>query len=392
MQGRGDDQRRWGERTVRAADDAGATEIAAHVLVSVWPAEPARAHEVIPRLVRGLRAARDAHAWSEAARAYNNLNYQATIERRLEEADRWYDEGCAWAETAELDFWLDGMRDNRTMTRLFQGRWDEALREADHVLDAMPGSLGMKMCAAATRASILLRRDDPGSSGASSELAAAAAETPSAAALAWAVDAERGWLGDEVPRSVVADLASCLATGSWDPWMVGPVLFWLIKTPGFPGVEVDAALLPEPVALEFAGRHAAAADAWRSLTCPFEAAVVDGLSDDPAMLRRALEALSDLGAQATIDRLRRIAAERGVRVPRGARAATQADEDGLTPRQVDVLRLLGERLTDADIAARLYLSEKTVGHHVSAILQRLGVRSRVDAGAHARRRFGGVVD
>jgi DNA-binding NarL/FixJ family response regulator len=73
-------------------------------------------------------------------------------------------------------------------------------------------------------------------------------------------------------------------------------------------------------------------------------------------------------------------------LPRGPRASTRDNPAGLTAREVEVLGLVGEGLRNADIAARLFLSEKTVGHHVSAILRKLGVRSRGEASAEARRR------
>ena len=69
----------------------------------------------------------------------------------------------------------------------------------------------------------------------------------------------------------------------------------------------------------------------------------------------------------------------GVSVPRGPRATTRAHPAGLTPRQVAVLELLREGLTNAEIADRLVLSVRTVDHHVAAILSKLGVSSRREA-------------
>jgi DNA-binding NarL/FixJ family response regulator len=63
-------------------------------------------------------------------------------------------------------------------------------------------------------------------------------------------------------------------------------------------------------------------------------------------------------------------------VPRGPRSATKANPAGLTARQFDVLALLGQGLTSAEIAERLYLSRRTVENHAAAILARLGVSTR----------------
>ena len=55
---------------------------------------------------------------------------------------------------------------------------------------------------------------------------------------------------------------------------------------------------------------------------------------------------------------------------------------GITERQADVLGLLRQGLRNSEIAQRLGISEKTAGHHVSAILAKLGVRTRQQAARH----------
>jgi DNA-binding NarL/FixJ family response regulator len=103
-------------------------------------------------------------------------------------------------------------------------------------------------------------------------------------------------------------------------------------------------------------------------------------------LRRALPGFQDLGAVAAAARVSRSLREGGARgVPTGPRPATRENPAGLTPRQVEVLRLVAEGLRNADIAARLFVSERTVDHHVSSILGKLRVKTRGQASAEAAR-------
>jgi DNA-binding CsgD family transcriptional regulator len=128
------------------------------------------------------------------------------------------------------------------------------------------------------------------------------------------------------------------------------------------------------------GDWAAAARRWEEVGNPYYQALELTESPDVAVASRGLRLLDRLGAVAAARLVRRRLRERGVRrLPRGPRATTRANPGRLTDRQLEVLALLAEGLTNAEIAARLYLSQRTVDNHVAALLARLGVGSRHDA-------------
>jgi DNA-binding NarL/FixJ family response regulator len=136
----------------------------------------------------------------------------------------------------------------------------------------------------------------------------------------------------------------------------------------------------DPYALRATGDWRAAARRWEQLGCPFERAAALADADDEEALLVAMKLADDLGAVPLADRVRRRLRGRGIKgVPRGPQAATRANPAGLTARQLDVLELVREGLTDAEIAQRLVLSVKTVNHHVAAILTKLGADNRREA-------------
>jgi DNA-binding CsgD family transcriptional regulator len=138
--------------------------------------------------------------------------------------------------------------------------------------------------------------------------------------------------------------------------------------------------------LQLTGEWARAAERWREIGCPYEAALALADADEEAPQRRALEELQRLGARPAAAIVARRLRERGTRgLPRGPRPATRRNPAGLTARELEVLALVVGGLRYADIAAQLVLSERTVDHHVGAILRKLGVRTRAQASAEAVR-------
>jgi DNA-binding NarL/FixJ family response regulator len=96
--------------------------------------------------------------------------------------------------------------------------------------------------------------------------------------------------------------------------------------------------------------------------------------------RVALEAFERLGARREADEAAALVRELG-----GPRRTGAKELGLLTAREVEVLRLLGEGLSNAEIAARLFISTKTAGNHVSNLLAKLHLRSRQEAAAYAVR-------
>lgn len=190
--------------------------------------------------------------------------------------------------------------------------------------------------------------------------------------------AEVAWLeGDEAAGGTESAAGLALDTARRTPWIAGELAVWGARC----GTDTQVDLpVPEPFALELAGSWREAVGAWRALGCPYDAAVA-ALPGDDGAARAGVAALSRMGADAAARAFARHRARRGLRVPRGPRRQTSADAHGLTPREREVLALVAAGRRNAEIAATLHLSEKTVGHHVSACLHKLGVRTRTEATA-----------
>jgi len=133
-----------------------------------------------------------------------------------------------------------------------------------------------------------------------------------------------------------------------------------------------------------------ALDIFARLEIPFEAARTElvlarllAASDLDAAVARAtlaLKRLEALGARREAAEVAAFLRSVGITPPPGPRTY-----QALSARERDILVLLAQGLTNPEIAERLYLSRRTVGHHVSSILRKLGLRSRSEAAAYAAR-------
>ena len=126
------------------------------------------------------------------------------------------------------------------------------------------------------------------------------------------------------------------------------------------------------------GRRASATVGWT-----YDRALMLSLLDDEESLAEAIEIARGLGAEPLTRRVAGRMRELGLRVPHGPREATRANPAGLTARQLEVLALLVDGLTNAEIAERLVVSPRTAEHHVAAVLTKLGAATRAEAARRA---------
>jgi DNA-binding CsgD family transcriptional regulator len=196
--------------------------------------------------------------------------------------------------------------------------------------------------------------------------------------------AEYTWLVGDRDEGRLARITATAgkALKSGPPWPSGAFVFWLSQL----GLLEE---IPEHTAPEYRamleGQPQVAAELWRSRGVPYEEGLALMHGDEQAQLR-AVELFEQLGATATAGRVRQSLREQGVRVPRGRSASTRTHAAGLTGRQAEVLELLADGLTNAEIADRLFVSSRTVENHVAAVLLKLDVADRRAAVQLARDR------
>lgn len=315
---------------------------------------------------------------------YTNLSYFDVEQRRLGVAADFLDASIPLMTEHDLPICRVVQLGSRSRLKLLVGDWDDALADADAVLNSPSAPLA-RTWPLLIRGVVSLRRSgaDAGGIDQAWQNACRFGELVRMLPVAAAI-AEKSWItGADDPRLQMCRemLTGAPATGL--EWSRGELAMWLHR------IDQDTSVAPdtvaEPYRLLLDGQFEAAAQEFHRLSTPYDAALALLDSGDAALARRALDVLDRLCADAVAAKVRLDLRARGLRtVPAPRRASTLANPVGLTTRQIEVLRLLDDGLTNAELAERLFLSAKTVDHHVSAILAKLDVTKRRDAVRRAR--------
>ncbi len=329
----------------------------------------------------------DAHA---ASRAWSNLASMSCLHRQWSRLDATCAAGLAFAQARDLDFVDSLLRLRAAWGHLEQGRF-AAARQVLREVRELPGLAPVQDRQSRHLLALLDLREglEPEATAAywraqldgSGRMALDPLYAPQAVAAA-----EAAWLwGDAAAMQALLAEALPLAQRSGERWRWGQLLVWSRRAAQMacqapPVVPADwLATLPAPCALELQGEAEAAAEAWGRLGCRHAQALALVAAGGPAGAA-GLALLSEIGAQGCLRAWRaRLAAAGQRELPRGPNRHARNDPLGLTARERQILGFIAQGLANREIAAKLSRSERTVEHHVTALLAKLGAGTRAEA-------------
>jgi DNA-binding CsgD family transcriptional regulator/tetratricopeptide (TPR) repeat protein len=328
---------------------------------------------------QAVHIARRADAHEAAARAYANLHTLLRWSFDFAAADECYAEAAAFCDRYELTTYSLYLRSSHAAALASRGKWDEAAAICRGVLAERP-SPTTRIDPNLVLGLILTRRADPSGLQHLDEAVGLAtrADFTGLRCAALLARVEAHWLDDaHDPALADVDLAAGIAASA-DPWTRGHVAVWQRRLGTAVTVRCDDG--PEPYARALGRDFGSAAKLWDDLGAPYEASLALLDAGTEAALRQALQRFQALGAAAAERATRRRMRSLGIRgIPSGAHHSTRANPAGLTRREHEVLLRVGAGRTNAQIADELVISPRTVDHHVSALLTKLGASSRAMA-------------
>ncbi|MGM0819271.1 MAG: ATP-binding protein [Actinomycetota bacterium] len=370
---------RASEAAIAAAGDDEAVRIRA--LVTIGAARLQRDPRDDEGLRGALRTARRAGADYDAVLALTALGYYHLQWVRPDVAREALEQGRALAREREVDGFAGYLDAALAWLHLREGAAGEAAALARASLeDGRAGRTVSGLLAHTVLAELAVRRGDDDAETRLGALADEAGPTGELQRIAPVVELEveralcdgtapplarLAGLGDLVGAEPLAGGYAAARLAAWSTVCGRPM------TVAGPAPRPHAALLD--------GDLRGAADAFGAVGWRHDRALVLSLLDEEEALAEALSVAREVGAAPLERRVARRLRRLGLAVPRGAHASTRANPAGLTDRQLEVLGLLCEGRRNAEIAGRLHISTRTVEHHVSTLLERLGASSRAEA-------------
>lgn len=338
-----------------------------------------------------LELAHAANEYEGIARAYTNLGELYYRLQRYDDLEAHLADGLAFVR--EHGFWSHAynLEVHHALLRMRRGDWDAAESELGVAVGRYEDPGMLLLYSRAPLARLRVRRGEPGAEDDLWRCWELARRQRLLVGLGFAATGliEWAWLAGrrDIAESVLVQ---------WQQHAHRPTAEWLdaeirryaarcgidVASPDGP---TDAENLASPWAHGLRGDWRAAATMWGSVGDSYERALELAESGEPGPMVEALGLLLDLGARPAAGWLRERLAALGVTsIPRGPNRQTRSNPAGLTDRQLDVAHLVADGLTNAEIAEELFLSVRTVDHHVASILLKLEVPNRRRAGVVVR--------
>ncbi|MFN8664083.1 MAG: LuxR C-terminal-related transcriptional regulator [Thermomicrobiales bacterium] len=377
----------WGERAQHLGTKLEDASTVVHARINLATALARRDYAAgVAALERCITEAQAAGFVDHAGRALANRAWAALDDMRLDEAEVQIARALAYTDAFDVHQYLHYLIALRALVACHRGRWQEVIQDAGSVLRRQDHAPLTRIVALTALGRMQVRRGDSAAEATLAEGWRLAERTSQLIRMGpvCAAQAERDLLLDRHEAAATAlSRVLTLADERGTPWQRGE-LRWLAQQVGLPVADQDVA---PPWAMQLRGAWEDAATAWEELGYPYEAAVARLHAGDVPQVQAAAQIATALQARPLLARCNATLRKLGVRetpMPRGPRASTQANPAGLTQREAEVLELVAAGLTNAGIAERLYLTPKTVGHHLSAIYTKLGAANRVEAVRLAR--------
>jgi DNA-binding CsgD family transcriptional regulator len=372
----------WGEKAIAIAKELGDEETLSHALNNVGHVQmniPSSWQKGIELLQQSLEIALKNSFHEHAGRAYSNLASSAVKMKNYALATKILDEGIQYCEERDLDSCKATMLLLRASVYLGTGNWKKACDIAEKLLKNENSRPAFTNSVLIVMATIKMRAGETDVLPLLLEMQKKALETMELQRIipSLIVLLEYEWLtGKNLFKTGDIECVIGKIDQSIYIFVNNEFGFWLKKArkQHLPLKEIHKGY-------EITNRETAleAAAMWEEAGCPYEQALAlfEGNDDDK---RKAISIVHGLGANAVYEKMKLEMRTSGIKsIPRGLRKTTQSNPAFLTGRELDVLKLLNEGMQNKEIAATLFISAKTVDHHISSILYKLEVKSRAKA-------------
>lgn len=369
----------WGNKAIELATRLNDTEIQSHALNNLGAVLSNRDHpEGYAKLKQSLELALNDSLDEHISRAYTNLISAYITNKKYRPAAAALEEWARFVENKDLDSWNIYIQCMHTRLLLDTGRWEESEQLAQELVSNVQTAPIGKIIVIATLIKLHGRR---GNFKQALELLEEGQRMSGAMTdsyrIAYLISAqlELHWLGAlTLSPAEVKKIEAINAT--FRHWYYTDVAYWIHKCGWV--IEHPNNLLG-PLKHECEHEWSTAIDQWGQLGCPYELALAQ-VHGDERQQKEGIQMLRKLEATATFKIIKSILVEKGLKkIPLGPRESTQSNPDLLTKRQVEVLELLKLGHSNSEIAEKLFLSLKTVEHHISAIFLKLNVKTRSQA-------------